>query len=187
MPSLAKRPKRNTGPWSSLRILNSSSPIISKDVHAFLVACISGWAENYTQEEKRSIINSLPPQYRKYEIDDEGGLICPVPIDFVLDDSYIRAGISKFTKDMREGFYEKGWQTYAKRAMQERRDGKFDGYLREHTEEVFGDHDDNADTIQADADSTDGEWRENITKCKGKRKNHQGTQALLQKSGGTTD
>src|ERR1700754_2132777 len=138
MPPLAKRPKRNTGPWSSLRILNSTSPIVSKDIHAFLVACISGWADHYTQDERRSIIDSLPPQYRKYEIDSDGGLVCPVSIDFVLEDSYIRAAIPKFAKDMGEGFYEKGWQNQAKNAMKERRDGKFDEYLRGHTEEVFG-------------------------------------------------
>jgi len=175
MPPAAKQPKRNTGPWSSLRILNSTSPIISKDIHAFLVACISGWDENYTQDEKRSIIDSLPPQYRKYDVDSNGSLICPISIDFVLDDSYIRAAIAKFTKNMTEGFYEKIWQTRAKKAMQERRDGKFDEYLQGYTEEIFGTYEITADTVQAEADSSDGEWRGNATKSKQRRKGHQDT------------
>lgn len=169
MPAPAKRPTRITGPWSSLRILNSSSPIITKDLHAFLVTCISGWNDSYSEAEKQAIIDSLPLAYRKSELDGHDRLICPVTIDFVLDDPYIKAAITKFKTDVSEGFYEKGWQNQAKSAMQERRDGKFDAHLKENMEATFGDEqvagqDDsvainNDNSVQVEAES-DGEWVE---------------------------
>jgi len=48
--------------------------------------------------------------------------------------------------------------------MQDRRDGKFDAYLDEHTEETFGEsgfdgtEDITVDSKDADMDSSDGEW-----------------------------
>ncbi|OAP57848.1 hypothetical protein AYL99_08586 [Fonsecaea erecta] len=164
-----KRPKRNTGPWSSQRIFNSSSPIVGADVHGFLVTAVSGWTaapDSYTETEKRSIIDSLPPRYRKYEVDDEGRLKCPLSVDFVLDDPYVRAAVHKFKRDVSEGFYEKSWQNQARKAMQERRDGKFDPYLQEQTEESFGDpgpdgQGETADEdIHPEVDSSDGDWAE---------------------------
>ncbi|KAH0828458.1 hypothetical protein AYO21_00405 [Fonsecaea monophora] len=163
----AKRPKRNTGPWSSQRILNSSSPITTTDIHGFLVAAISNWTaepDSYTEVEKRSIIDTLPPRYRKYELDVEGRLKCPLSVEFMLDDPYIKAAVNKFKRDVSEGYYEKSWQNQARKAMQERRDGKFDSYLQQHTEETFGDsglnsQDETADDhVDAAADSSDGDW-----------------------------
>ncbi|KIW99434.1 uncharacterized protein Z518_11173 [Rhinocladiella mackenziei CBS 650.93] len=161
MSSSAKRPKRNTGPWSSLRILNSTSPILSKDLHGFLVTCISGWNDNYNEAEKRTIIDSLPPQYRKYELDGGGRLVCPISIDFLLEDAYVKAAIPKFKRDVSDGYYEKGWQNQARKALQERQDGKFDAYLQEHAEQVFAEQqarDDSSNPDQADVVSSDGEW-----------------------------
>ncbi|EXJ80053.1 hypothetical protein A1O3_08339 [Capronia epimyces CBS 606.96] len=154
------RLKRNTGPWSALRILNSTSPIITKDLHAFLVTCISGWNDRFNEDEKSAIINALPAKYRKYKVDESGNLFCPISVDFVLDDPYVKAAICRFKKDISEGCYEKGWQNQARKAMQERRDGKFDTYLQGHTEEMFGAQveDDSLDVTATEIDSSDGEW-----------------------------
>jgi len=157
----AKRPKRNTGPWSSSRILNSSTPIVGKDILAFLVTCISGWQENYDEEEKHAIIDSLPPHYRKYDVDESGRLKCPVSVDLVLKDSHLKAAVARFKNDVSEGHYEKAWQNRARKAMQERQEGRFDEYLEQHAEEMFGEQPDdgsqNADD-QTEDHSSDGEW-----------------------------
>lgn len=163
----ARHPKKNTGPWSTSRVLNSSSPVINTDLHAFLITAISGWNSNhesYTEAEKRSIIDSLPLAHQKYEFDDEGLLRCPLSVDDVLDDPHIKAAIQKFKIDVSEGYYEKSWQTRARTAMQDRREGKFEPYLQEHAEETFGDcrvddQDVNAeDTLDSLENSSDGEW-----------------------------
>jgi len=159
---LTKRPKRNTGPWSSSRIVDSSSPIVSKDIHAFLVTAISAWNsdnDTYTEAEKRSIIESLPLAHQKFELDSEGRLICPLSVEFVLEDPYVKSAVQRFKNDISEGYYEKSWQTQARKAMQERQEGKFDAYSRERTEQVFGDLVDNVEDMNdADMDTSDGEW-----------------------------
>lgn len=153
-----KRPARNTGNWSALRVLNSTSPIVTKDIHAFLGTCISGWAVNYTEAEKRAIIDSLPPQHRKYETDGDGLLICPITVDFMLEDPYVKAATAKFKRALADGLYEKGWQNEAGKAMQERRQGKFDAYLQEKTENAFGELGSDDNGVQDEAASSDGEW-----------------------------
>jgi len=178
-----KKPGRshtNTGPWSSSRILNASSPIVTqnKDIHAFLVTSISGWKDNsnYTEAEKRAIIDSLPPRHRKYEVDEQGNLICPVTVDFVAGDPYVKAAAAKFKKAVADGLFEKSWQNQARKAMQERREGKFDAYLQEQTGATFGeaelgpDLDDDGAGVEAEvaSASSDGEWREKRGKGKGK-------------------
>lgn len=103
----------------------------------------------------------MPPQYRRYEVDGSGNLLCPISVEFVLDDPYVKAATFRFKKDVSEGFYEKGWQNQARKAMQERRDGKFDIYLQEHTEEIFGESAEYNSldvTTPAELDSSDGEW-----------------------------
>lgn len=169
----ARQSKKNTGPWSTTRILNSSSPVVNTDLHAFLITAISGWSsdhESYTEAEKRSIIDSLPPAHQKYELDDEGLLRCPLSVDDMLDDPHIKAAIQKFKADVSDGYYEKGWQTRARKAMQDRREGKFETYLQEHVEETFGDcrldepdgsTEDTRDDTQEN--SSDGEWCSKIT------------------------
>lgn len=185
MPPLTKRPKRNTGPWSSLRILTSTSPLLAKDIHPFLVTCVSGWSDKYNEEEKRAIIDSLPPKYRKYEAGADGRLICPISVEFVLDDPYIKTAVTKFQKDVSESCYEKGWQNQAKKAMQERQDGRFDGHLREDAEDTFGINQDGSgtgeivDTVQPVVDSDDGEWDGRETR--GRRS--AGRNALIKRKG----
>ena len=187
-----KRLQRNTGPWSSQRILNASSPIVETDIHTFLATTISGWnadAETYTEAEKRSIIDSLPPAHRKYETDQKGQLKCPLSTDFVLNDLFIKAATQQFKNDVGDGYYEKSWQNQASKAMQERREGRFDAYLREHAEECFGDlgrpngEVDVGDSIQEGADSCDEEWtaKKSVNAKSGGQTNDAArTQVLLQ-------
>ena len=128
------------GSWAASKILTPSSAIIVApvDIHAFLVTCISGF-DGYTEDEKRGIIDSLPPSYRQYNLDESGKLLCPITTDFVLSDSFLKRGVSKFMNDVEEGYYDPAWQTKARKAMQERREGKFDQYSKQHVEELFGD------------------------------------------------
>ncbi len=56
-----------------------------------------------------------------------------------MSDLFLKRGISKFKSDVEEGYYDLAWQTKARKAMQDRREGKFDDYLKQHVEEVFGD------------------------------------------------
>ncbi len=129
-----------TGPWAAATILNSKSPIVSKDMVAFLSSCVANWDTNYTEEQKRSLIDSLPLRYRQYDVDDDTGrLVCPVSVAFVREDKYVRAATIKFKEAVRKGLYGKGWQNQARKAMQDRADGRFDEYLRELAEEEFGD------------------------------------------------
>ena len=128
------------GSWANTKILTPASAIItpSVDIHAFLVTCISGF-DSYSEEEKRGIIDSLPPAYRQYNIDTHGKLECPITVGFVMGDSFLKRAISKFKTDVDDGYYDPAWQTKARKAVQERREGKFDDYLKQHVEEMFGD------------------------------------------------
>ncbi|KIW54344.1 hypothetical protein PV05_06708 [Exophiala xenobiotica] len=168
--SSKRAPSNKTGPWSTARILNSTSPVANKDIHAFLVQCISGWNENYTEEEKRAIIDRLPPRFHTHDVDEAGSLLCPISADFVLEDPYLKAAVPRFKQHVNEGYYEQGWQNKARKAMQERREGKFDAYLQEEIEAAFGDGEDVGDNdpnVQEGGLSSDGEWR--AGKGKGRR------------------
>ncbi|KAK6384773.1 hypothetical protein LTS17_002336 [Exophiala oligosperma] len=158
-----------SGPWSTARILNSTSPITQKDIHSFLVRAVSDWSTSYTEDEKRAIIDSLPPRLRIYDVDSSGKLVCPVTPDFVLGDPHVKAAIPKFKRQVTEGYYEKGWQKRAMAATRERVDGRFDAYLQEQVDAFFGgDEDDEEDgggggggvtgTVE-DVASSDGEWK----------------------------
>jgi hypothetical protein len=155
-----KQPRRTTGPWSAPRILDSSSPIVKADIHGFLITAVLAWNsgdDDYTEGEKRAIIESLPPAYRKHETDEQGHLKCPLSSEFVLEDSFLRSAVNKFKIDVSDG-----WQNEAKRAMQERREGKFDAYLTEYAEETFGEGngpDDIGNLTDELAMSSDGEWK----------------------------
>lgn len=152
--------KSSTGPWSVQRILNGSSPIATKDVHAFLVPAISGWSTDYTEAEKRTIIDSLPPRFRRYDTDATGALVCPITLDFVLDDPFLKSAVSKFKRAVADGFYEQGWQNRARRAMQERQEGRFDEYLQEQVEAAFGEVEGEEEEVveEEEGDGSDGEW-----------------------------
>ncbi|KAJ9504392.1 hypothetical protein H2202_000448 [Exophiala xenobiotica] len=160
-----------SGPWSTGRILNSTSPAATKDLHALLVQCISDWHSNYTEAEKRAIIDKLPPRFRTYDVDETtGSLLCPISADFALEDPYLKAAVPRFKQHVNEGYYEQGWQNKARKAMQERREGKFDTYLQEQMEAAFGDGEDvgdNGPVVEEGGLSSDGEWP--VGKGKGRR------------------
>ncbi|KAK5045003.1 hypothetical protein LTR84_010151 [Exophiala bonariae] len=137
-PARKNAPTRNSGPWSCSRILNSSSPLASKEILPFLVTCISGWNSDYDETQKKVIIDSLPEKYRKYHSDNSGHLLCPISPEFLLEDPYFRSAVAKFKTNLADGFYEKTWQNQAAKASQEREQGKFANYLREKAEADFG-------------------------------------------------
>lgn len=99
---------------------------------------MSRWDINYTEEEKRGIIDRLPAPYRTYELNECGLLKCPLSDEFVRDESRLKNAVARFKNEVAQGLYEKGWQKQATRAGQERSQGKFDSYLMEHIEETFG-------------------------------------------------
>ena len=138
-PHPSKRAKRAKPALSPSQILKPTSPILNKDIHGFLSTCLSPvkWHE-YSEDEKRRFIDLFPPAYRKYSLDTDGRLQCPVDVDFVKNDNYIKTAVASFKRDVESGFWDEKWQEQARKAMKERREGKFDGYLRDHTEELFG-------------------------------------------------
>ena len=154
------------GSWAKSKILTPQSAIITQDLQSFLVTAISGWANNYTDEERRLIIDTLPPADRIYEYDEVGTLKCPISLDFVMTDPFLKRALSKFKDDVSEGSYEEKWQRDAKKAMQERADGKFDEHLKQQVEEMFGDggadesaNDENDENHHQESDlSSDGSW-----------------------------
>jgi hypothetical protein len=128
------------GSWATSKILTASSAITapSTDIYAFLITCMSGF-DSYSEAEKHAIIDVLPEPYRKYNLTAENKLECPLSLDFVMSDPFLKRAISKFKNDVSEGYYDPTWQSKARVAMQERRDGVFDEYLKRHVEKMFGD------------------------------------------------
>lgn len=124
---------------------------------------ISKWKTDYSDAEKRSIIDTLPTAYRVYQRDEAGSLVCPIEVDFIKCDPYLKRAISKFQEDVSEGSYEEKWQNQARKAMQERAEGKFDDYLQQHVEEMYGDvgvekADEEAQERDDTGMSSDGSW-----------------------------
>lgn len=105
----------------------------------------AGQWEQYTEEEKQGIMASLPPtrqeQLSKLTIDpgskDEVPALPPLSEEFCLKDTYLKRAVARFKRDLSDGYYEKSWSDKAKRAHEERLQGKFDDYLRQHAEELF--------------------------------------------------
>ncbi|RVX66808.1 hypothetical protein B0A52_09001 [Exophiala mesophila] len=141
MPPSSTGSKACTGPWSSQRVLNASSKLPDQDLLGFIERCLSQWDINYTEEEKRGIIRSLPATYQRYELNECGLLKCPLSDEFVRDDSRLKNAVARFKSEVAQGLHEKGWQKQATRAGRERSQGKFDRYLMEHIEETFGSDD----------------------------------------------
>lgn len=132
------RPKNATARFAADRIFHTGSPIVSSDVQAFVAKCVAGWDLNYTEDEKMRLIDTMPARYRRYESDGDGRLTCPLPVDLVRQDAFMKAAINKFQKDVQEGYYLKSWQERATKATRERQEGTFDDYLRETAEQRFG-------------------------------------------------
>lgn len=120
------------------RVFGTNSPVADRDVNiqAFLAKCMSQW-DTYTLDEKQSINTSLPTTRQKMYDDVSGTQTPPLLPDFCSKDPYLKSAAARFKRDLADGYYQKSWQDKAKRAHAERLDGKFDGYLTAHTEEMF--------------------------------------------------
>ena len=138
----SKRPKRAKINLSLPRVLNHSSPILNQDIHGFIAIALSPvqW-QQYSEAEKRKIIDLFPEAYQSYEKDATGSLLCPVSVDFLWNDRYVKAGVARFKRDLENGCWEEKWQRDARKAMQERKEGNFDDYVKEHAQEQFGGED----------------------------------------------
>jgi hypothetical protein len=136
----SKRPKRAKIALSATRVLNYNTPILTQDIHGFITTALSPayWSQ-YSETEKRKLIDLFPIAYRKYHTDGNGKLECPVTLEFLQSDTYVKTGVARFKRDVEAGCWEPKWQEQAKMAMQERKEGKFDEYLKEHAEQCFGD------------------------------------------------
>jgi hypothetical protein len=158
-----KRPKRSKITKISLpahQILNSNTPVIDQDLHGFITTALSPalW-DGYSEAEKRSLINLFPAAHRKYNVDANGNLQCPVSVEFLQSDTYVKAGLARFKRDVKDGYWEAKWQDRARKAMEERREGKFDEYLRDHAEECFGEE--TADQAENDDDgNSESDWEQ---------------------------
>ena len=131
-------PSKPTGAWTASKILTKSSAAVKGDIRAFLLTCVTGW-DSYTAEEQRSIIETLPPA-RRFFIDNPatGKLACPLEPDFIVNDLHLKRAIARFTDDVSSGHYTTSWQLKARQSMNERVEGRFDEYMKQHTDDRFG-------------------------------------------------
>lgn len=170
----ASRPKRgppkpSLAAYTSSAILKSTSLLAkaSTDLHAFLLTCLASWSE-YSEAQKDQIISSLPPTYQIRRTDADGKLECPLSVEFLREDNYLREGIEKFKRDVGEGYFDPTWRKNAAMAMRERGEGRFDEYLRDKVEAEFGDvveEDEGQESSQSDT-----EWGMDTSKGGGKAK-----------------
>lgn len=155
----------------------------------------------YTDSEKKRIFESLPPSRKPASLSFTDGLpevenlhqtqsprtasppleqqsTCsqilsepPVDSSTLVTDPFVKRAIARFKRDLGDGYYEKTWQDKARRAHDERMEGKFDDYVRQHAEDMFedpaneGDDDDQDELAHA---SEDGEYLDTTTKGRGK-------------------
>lgn len=172
MPSVRPKrapPKPTVVAYTSSSILKSTSVLTkpTTDLHAFLLSCLTSWSE-YTEPQKQQIISSLPPAYQVRNIDADGNLECPLSMDFIREDPYLREGIEKFKRDVSEGYFDPTWRRNAMIAMREREEGKFDEYLHEKVEAEFGEV-----VLEEDDDASsesDKEWGKSKAKGSGRAK-----------------
>ncbi|KAJ9651332.1 hypothetical protein H2198_009366 [Neophaeococcomyces mojaviensis] len=186
---IRQQPKR-TPLLTLARTFGSKSPIVDGDIQAFLMSCMSieQW-ESYTEEEKKAIIQTLPPSRqprnspfeghndtslhmnetprlekpstsKPIEHDERPPAIPPLSPTFISSDTYLKRAVARFKRDVSEGYYEKTWQDKAKKAHKERQEGKFDAYLEQHIEEIFVEDEDGNDEDHADELGSDGEYNE---------------------------
>lgn len=191
-------PKR-VPPLTVSRAFGQKSPLIEADLQAFLARCFTmdKW-QTYTDEERARIIKCLPPSQKlkhdtsSNEESRNGNLshsekthstdgpihpnVCPdivdlIPLDTskIATDTYIKRAVARYQRDLGDGYYEKSWLDKASRAHQERMDGKFDDYLKQHAEDIFEDSGSLDGNGQDEADdlaqvSEDGEYMDTSRK-----------------------
>ena len=162
-------PKPSPTAYTSTNILKSKSPLAhpTADLHAFLLACFTEWP-NYTESEKDCLISSLPPAYQTRTTDAAGNLNCPLTIDFVRSDTYIRDGLERFKREVTDGYYDPTWRKNAAVATREREEGKFDEYLQDKVEGDFGEV--VAEEKEPESSESDKEWGKDKAKGVGRGK-----------------
>jgi hypothetical protein len=55
-----------------------------------------------------------------------------------MTDPYLKRATAKFRDDLEEGFYDPSWQKRATKAGEERREGKFEDFVKQQMEDRFG-------------------------------------------------
>lgn len=141
------------------RTFGQRSPIVNADIQAFLTKCMSPEQWNkYNDGEKQAILNSLPTAHQprlststERQLDDP-----PLSQHFCEGDKFLKQAVARFKRDLSDGYYEKAWLNKANQAHQERLDGKFDEYIKQHTAEMFVDEEE--DDEQSAEDTDDGSY-----------------------------
>lgn len=115
--------------------------------------------EQPTPSTRQALIDTL----RQQDVQSHDTSRTPLTASNVREDSYVKRAVAKFKRDLGDGYYEKTWQDKARRAHQERMEGRFDDYVRQHAEGMFEDddsHGDNDGNEQGDLSqvSEDGEY-----------------------------
>jgi len=157
----APEPTKSTGSWAPSRILTRTSAVAKADVQGFLLTCITGW-DGYSRDEQRRIIDTLPKDRRLYvEVPATGKYACPLDAGFVVTDSHLKRAIARFKTDISEGNYTPSWQDKAQQAMKERAEGRFDDYVKQHAEDMFGDggNDSNGGSVKDTEENNDSSAR----------------------------
>lgn len=86
-------------------------------------------------------------------------LPAPITPKFIADDLYIKHAIARFKRDVRDGYYEKAWQDRADKARQERAEGKFDQYVLEHADEIFGPFDTEDEDVEEESSDSESDLK----------------------------
>lgn len=95
------------------------------------------WAQ-YSNEERESILKTLPSKRQSHTTDHSAGLNePPLPFKFINSDPYFKRALARFTHDVELGYYEKTWQVKARKAQNDRYHGQFDTFLQEHAQDAF--------------------------------------------------
>jgi Asx homology domain len=136
-PNKNKRPRRNL--LNSSNALQTNSPILKEDVQALFASTILNWS-SMAEDKKRHFIDTFPPAYRIYTMDENGNLECPISEEFARNDNIIKRDVARFKRDIEAGFYLKKWQQEGRKAMTERAEGSFDVYIKQHADDNFGQH-----------------------------------------------
>lgn len=117
--------------------------------------------------EPNSTAPALPsdPTPNLYELSNP-----PINSSDVAADPYIRRATARFKRDLADGYYEKAWQDRARRAHQDRMQGKLDDYVEKHTEEMFCRDNEDSETRSEDElaqQSEDGEYVDKVYRRSG--------------------
>lgn len=186
----SKRQRRSKTAAISLsahRVLESDTPVLDRDIHGFITAALGPnyWSQ-YSEEEKRMLIDLFPVAYRNYNVDLEGRLECPVSVEFLRSDSFVKAGLARFKRDVKDGYWGAKWQNQARKAMQERNQGRFDDYLKGHVEEYFGEELGDEAEEDEHCSVTESDWEQEHKKTIAEEEEHSKQQQRVRPNGAPT-